>query len=254
MEVVQSWPPVTRVLVVATVVLSVLIHSHMISAQPWVFYADYVFQMPPKIPEIWRVLSAFCITGSGLGIILDAYFLYTYSSTLELHSPRFREHGSYFVYMAFLMGMITFSGGYLLGGAALMKALVVGLAYTFSQDNPDSNVTMFILTFPAKYLPYALLAISAVSGGYSSAFIELTGLVSAHLYDFLTRIWPTFGGGRNLVPTPSFVQNWFRPRGGTAEARSYGQFIRPSSQEPPTANTSGWNSGRGPGRRLGGEY
>jgi Derlin-2/3 len=252
MDVIQAWPPVTRVLVVATVVLSILIHSHLISGMPWLFIPAYVFQMPPKIPEVWRLLSSFLITGSGIGLLFDAYFLYTYSSSLELHSPRFREHGSYLVYIVFLMTFITVLGGYFLNGVVLLKALILSLAYTFSQDNPHSNVTIFILTFPAKYLPYALLFMSAISGGWASTLIEASGLISAHMYDFLTRIWPTFGGGRNLVPTPQFVQNWFRPKVGTSEARTYGRMYRPPAAEP--ASNPNWTGARGPGRRLGGDY
>jgi len=250
MDVIQSWPPLTRVLVVSTVALSILIHSQMIAGFNWVFIPNYIFRLPPKIPELWRLYTTFCITGSGLGILLDSYFLYTYSSALERGSPRFTEHGSYFVYMAFCMSFILGTGGYFLGGVALMKALIISLAYTFSQDNPNSNVTIFILTFPAKYLPFALLAISAVSGGWPSALIESTGFLAAHMYDFLTRIWPMFGGGRNLLPTPTFVKNLFAPEGGRPEARPYGTAFRPREERP--ANPA-WGSGRGPGRRLGGE-
>lgn len=132
----------------------------------------------------------------------------------------------------------------------LLKALILSFAYTFAQDNPHANVSFFFLTFPAKYLPYGLLFLSAVSGGWSSTLVEVSGLMAAHLYDFLTRIWPTFGGGRNMVPTPQFVKNWFTPTAGTTQARSFGSVFAPAPQQPASGN---WSGARGPGRRLGGE-
>jgi len=248
MDLVNQWPPVTRVLVISAALLSCLIHSQMINGSNWIFFADYVFQMPPKIPEVWRVFSSFMITGSGLSILFDCYFLYTYSSGLELGSPRFTEHGSYFVYITFLWTVITILGGYILGGMMLLSALILSLAYTFSQDNPNSNVTIFVLSFPAKYLPYALLFITLVSAGPVAAKVQASGLVAAHMYDFLTRIWPTFGNGRNYITTPVFVKRWFAPDTGTASARSYGTAFNPRQNVP---SSNAWTGQRGPGRRLG---
>ena len=139
-------------------------------------------------------------------------------------------------------------GGYVLGGTMLLQCLILAMAYTFSQDNPHSNVTIFILTFPAKYLPYALLFLTLVSAGPDVAKIQLSGLIAAHLYDFLTRIWPTFGGGSNWLPTPIFVKRWFTPEGSQVQERSYGTAVNPRQNVPPNNN---WSNQRGPGRRLG---
>lgn len=84
------------------------------------------------------------------------------------------------------------------------------------------------------------------------------GIVAAHFYDFLTRIYPTFGGGKNYLVTPAFVRRFFaasKPRG---EARAFGTAYRATDQ---TQGSSGsWTSSfqspwsrRGPGRRLGGD-
>jgi len=248
MDLLQQWPPVTRVLVVSAALLSCLIHAQMINGVNWIFLPDYIFQIPPKIPELWRIYTSFVITGSGLNILFECYFLYTYSSGLELGSPRFTEHGSYFVYITFLWSIITLLGGYILGGYTLLNALVLSLAYTFSQDNPNANVTIFVLSFPAKYLPYALLFITLVSGGPHAAKIQASGLVAAHMYDFLTRIWPTFGNGRNYITTPLFVKRWFTPGTGTTSTRSYGTAFNPRQEVP---GNTGWTGQRGPGRRLG---
>jgi Derlin-2/3 len=129
-----------------------------------------------------------------------------------------------------------------------LQPLILAFAYTFSQDNPNTNITIYILTFPAKYLPFALIFLTFVMDGPTAAKHQLAGLVAAHAYDFLTRIWPTFGGGRNYIKTPDIVKRWF---GGepVAQGRSYGTAFQPR-QNVPSANTTGFTQ-RGPGRRLG---
>lgn len=207
--------------------------------------------MPPKIPEIWRLISPFLITGPKFGLLMDPYFLFTYASGLERDSPRFTEPGSFLVYIAFIMAGILLACGSFLGGFVFLQPLILAFAYTFSQDNPNSNVTIYILTFPAKYLPFALIALTFVMDGPGAAQQQLSGLVAAHLYDFLTRIWPTFGGGRNYIKTPDFVKRLFvndsaRPAPTT---RSYGTAFQPRQDAPPGAGN--WSNARGPGRRLG---
>jgi len=213
-----------------------------------------VWRLPPKIPQLWRLASSFCITGGGIGLLFDSYFLYTYSTALEKGSPRFTEHGSYFTYIMFLFTGILAMAGYGMGGMTFLQPLTLGLAYTFSQDNPNSNISIFVFNFPAKYLPYAMLFLTLVSpgGGPRAAKFQVTGLIAAHLYDFLTRIWPTFGGGRNWVQTPGFVRRWFTPEGSSTQQRSYGTVIQPRQAAPPTGSSgNSWSNQRGPGRRLG---
>jgi Derlin-2/3 len=150
---------------------------------------------------------------------------------------------------------LQFLGGILQHGFIFLPALTLAFAYTFSQDNPNANVTMFILSFPAKYLPYSMLAITLVSGGPDGLKVQICGLLSAHAYDFLTRIWPTFGGGTNYIVTPAFVQRWWLKLEGRVQERSYGQAIRPpNSTAVAGAGSSAanhWSGERGPGRRLG---
>jgi Derlin-2/3 len=142
--------------------------------------------------------------------------------------------------------------GKFLGGYFLLQPLILAYAYTFSQDNPNSNVTIYILTFPAKFLPFALIALTFVMDGPYAAKQQLSGLLAAHAYDFLTRIWPTFGGGRNYIKVPNFVKRWFVGNGTPPpQTRSYGTAFQPRQQAPPSSGSSSWSNTRGPGRRLG---
>lgn len=144
-----------------------------------------------------------------------------------------------------------------------LSALSLAYAYTFAQDNPTRQVSFFILTFESKFLPFALLAMSFVMEGPEAALAQVTGLLAAHLYDFLTRIWPTFGGGKNYIFTPQIVKGWFGAAPGSVADRGFGHAVQGrgrtagaagSGAAPSTGRSTGVSNawgGLGPGRRLG---
>lgn len=51
-----------------------------------IYHTYYIFKIPP---ELWRVPTSFLLTGGGLGLIFDTYFLYRYLSELEVSNRRF---------------------------------------------------------------------------------------------------------------------------------------------------------------------
>jgi Derlin-2/3 len=150
--------------------------------------------------------------------------------------------------------------GFGLNSYTFLPALTLAYAYTFAQDNPTRQVNFFVLNFDAKYLPFALLFMSFIMDGPEPAMAQVTGLIAAHMYDFLTRIWPTFGGGKNYITTPQFVKRLFMARAGTTENRGFGHTVQGRGRatgsgagaDPASARSTGslWGQA-GPGRRLG---
>ena len=105
-----------------------------------------------------------------------------------------------------------------------------------------------------------MLLMTFIMAGPSAAMIQATGLIAAHLHDFLTRLWPTFGGGRNLVPTPGFIRRMWEPKTATVSHRAYGTAFAPARRDSSTSTgASGgvlpesWRN-RGSGHRLGGDW
>lgn len=121
-------------------------------------------------------------------------------------------------------------------------------------------MTFYIITFRVKFLPYSMIAMTMVLKGPDAAFLQGTGLIAAHLYDFLTRVYPAFGGGVNYVSTPRFLTRLFSagPAGGRAKSHGTAFQARSGSAKAPEPSR-GWTSGfgsntwgnRGPGHRLG---
>jgi Derlin-2/3 len=145
------------------------------------------------------------------------------------------------------------------GGVFFIDALILAFVYTATQDERGQNATFIIITIPAQWMPYAMVLVTLILNGMPAAKNQATGLVAAHLYDFLTRLWPTFGGGRNLLPTPGFVRRMWQTDEVTVAQRGYGTAITPAERTPARASgssTSGvlpesWRN-RGSGHRLGG--
>jgi Derlin-2/3 len=134
---------------------------------------------------------------------------------------------------------------------------MLAFVYTFAQDNRGQKAHFVILQIPVEFLPWAMLTLTLVLGGFPAALQQATGILAAHLYDFLTRLYPTFQGGRNFIQTPTAVKRMFGVEQTTTTDKGFGTSIRPGQALP--QQPSGWTSGlggtwggRGQGRRLGG--
>lgn len=265
MDVFWTLPPVTRTITALAVTVSALGYGGIISLSQYVFATRAVFTMK-IVPQVWRIFTAFLITKPKFAILLDPYFLYQYGSSIERESSRFSQPGDFFVYTVFVSSIIVATAGAIFNAYTFLPALSLAYAYTFAQDNPARQVSFFIINFDAKYLPFALLFMTFIIDGPDAALAQLTGLIAAHFYDFLTRIWPTFGGGKNYIFTPQIVRRWFSAAPGSVQNRGYGQAIqgRGRAAGAPGSGADAAGAGRstgvsnqwssaGPGRRLGGD-
>jgi len=102
-------PPIARTLTAAIVMLSWF--SLLIPIIPYyyiVFIPGQVFRYN-GIPQLWRLVTSFFVSGSGLSLILDPYFFWTYTSQLERDSPRFALAGDLPVFFLFVGPIIMVS-------------------------------------------------------------------------------------------------------------------------------------------------
>lgn len=138
-------------------------------------------------------------------------------------------------------------------GMLFCSALVLALTYTSTQDDRGMKQTFVVITVPSQFIPYMMLLMTFVMLGPDAAKVQGTGLVAAHLHDFLTRLWPTFGGGSNLLPTPRFIARFFQSTQATTTDKSYGTSFRPAEREAGgSVLPESWKA-RGSGHRLGGD-
>jgi Derlin-2/3 len=131
----------------------------------------------------------------------------------------------------------------------------MALTYTASQDQRGVQANFFFFNVPAQAVPYCMLAMSLLMNPMAIP-MQVSGMVAAHLHDFLTRLWPEFGGGWNFLAPPGFVSYLVQtPR---ALRRDYGTAIRAPTAGSTTGASTGpvlpdsWKT-RGSGQRLGGQ-
>jgi Derlin-2/3 len=136
-----------------------------------------------------------------------------------------------------------------LGIGHYLPALLIAICYTATQDQRGQTAHFYVVTIPAQLMPYALLLLNLLNG-WMMVYLGLCGLLAAHFHDFCTRLYPEFGGGPNLLPTPWFI-SWLisTPR---VSNTSYGSSYVPPRDDKPRSGPlpDSWRSA-GPGRRLG---
>ncbi|KAK3308896.1 Der1-like family-domain-containing protein [Chaetomium strumarium] len=248
-------PPMARTLATAILITSVSVYFGLLSTS-WIYFTeDRLFRLPP---EIWRLATSFLLSGPQLGILLDPYFAYQYLKQLETQNPKFPRKEDVLWYLMTVGGFIILINRTVLNGVFYLPGLIMALTYTATQDARGVKTSFFFFTVPAQTVPYCMLVASLLmSPGVIP--LQISGIVSAHLHDFLTRLWPEFGGGWNLLPTPSLISRLVQtPR---VFQREYGTAIRPPSAQA-SGSTTGAATGsvlpdswktRGTGRRLGGD-
>ncbi|KAJ5466739.1 hypothetical protein N7539_009468 [Penicillium diatomitis] len=246
-------PPVARTLTAATLIESLLVHGRIIGVRQLAWAPSLIFWKFP--PQLWRIGTAFCLTRPDLEFLFDLYNLWRYSSALELESIRFPQPGDFFIYLLFVSTVIQLTAGLYLGGYFFLTSLTMALIWTYAQEKRGTKVTFFVITIPVIYLPAVMLCLTLVRAGWGGVLYESTGILAAHLYHFLTHIYPTYGGGRNYISTPLFVQRFFYKHTPTT-SRPYGTPYRPAPSSASQGRASGTDAGArwgswGSGRRLG---
>ena len=101
-------------------------------------FLSYKLLTYKALPEIWRLVTPFLITGPQLGLILDPYFLYTYGSQLELECARFSQPGDFFVYIMFVCTTILVSPTLRHGSRLLL------LSFPYRTIHTSPNKTSYI--------------------------------------------------------------------------------------------------------------
>jgi Derlin-2/3 len=105
---------------------------------------------------------------------------------------------------------------------------------TSTIDSLDVPMTLFgFITIPSQYLPYLFVMCGPVS-----ALLQGTGLVAAHVYNFLTGLYPHCGGpSQSFITTPEWMRKFFGTRGEVA--RPYSTLLNANAASGSTSSGVG---------------
>eukprot|EP00010_Vexillifera_abyssalis_P006086 CAMPEP_0201551816 /NCGR_PEP_ID=MMETSP0173_2-20130828/10523_1 /ASSEMBLY_ACC=CAM_ASM_000268 /TAXON_ID=218659 /ORGANISM="Vexillifera sp., Strain DIVA3 564/2" /LENGTH=239 /DNA_ID=CAMNT_0047962161 /DNA_START=1 /DNA_END=720 /DNA_ORIENTATION=+ len=197
-------PLITKTLVFGSLGLSVLGYYGIIP--PLYLFLSYPFAIEKF--QIWRFVSAaFWVEKIGFPYLVNLVFLYKHSSQLE----KFEFAGRQADYLFFLL----FSGFFLtLVGLAFpfystFLGLLFAILYYWSRKFEDVDVKFwFGISFKGRWLPWALLVLNMLLGR-GIPFRQLAGIICAHIYYFLTTVYPVSTNSRPLISTPWFLYKLF---------------------------------------------
>ncbi|KAI9898353.1 hypothetical protein N3K66_006713 [Trichothecium roseum] len=250
----QYWrlPIITRTLSTLVFAVSLGLHTGLLPDY-FTYHPQLIARFPP---QIWRLVSCYCITGPALSVVFDTYFCFQY--TRQLETGKFSRKEDLLWFLLFIGGVVHATNYFAeLYFGSYLPALLIAMAYTVTQDQIGMQANFFFVTVPAQLTPFLMMGISLLfPGGVYVLLFQVQGLIAAHLYRFLTKIWPEIGGGKDLIPTPRFVSTlWGMLSGagaiaGRATAAAGGAASGGSTGADRGPLPSSWRS-RGPGQRLG---
>ncbi|TVY20003.1 Derlin-1.2 [Lachnellula arida] len=217
-EIFTHAPPISRTLAAITFTLSVLVYLELLDYSLFNLKLSSLIKLPP---ELWRIFTSLFITWPNFGIVFDTS-----------------------VVILLLNVLFTY-------GDVFASPLALCFITSTTRDTWDQPMTLLVLKMPSQYFPYALVFLTLIVSSPDVAMIQATGVAAAHLYDFLTGLYPNFGIKRNLISSPGLVKRGFGTQ--TQVERPYG-----SAYMPGVAGEAAWGLDLswkrfGPGRTLGGD-
>lgn len=158
----QNWidsiPPVTRYLSITTVIFSLGSSFKIISPVQLMLIWPEVFNL-----QVWRLATCHLLSG-GQDLIWHIIMLYQNSISLETNHFAVRPW-DYLTTIIMIMGSLDLIA-FAMGIPVMTQAFGMAITTLYSLIQGDAIVSfMFGLRFPAKFLPWVLLAFNVVMGG-----------------------------------------------------------------------------------------
>lgn len=199
----QALPPVAKTYLSAITIITILATINII--HPYTLLWN--FELLVKKFQLWRLLTPFLYFGEiSFGWLMSMMFIWQYCSKLE-KLWFVGVHGTAdFVFMLLFGGFILLATNavlpnfYIYGPSMLMM-----LVHIAARKDPFSPVNFWGFSFLAWHFPFLLMFLHMLmGGGMSSAVRDLIGILTGHLYFFLTDIYPKVRGVV-LLETPTVV-------------------------------------------------
>ena len=126
---------------------------------------------------------------------------YTFKACEEFYKQRYPEY----IFMLLFNAVMTFVYSWIYGSyAVLMASFVFSVLYVWCKNEPDRTVSIWGFPVQSGNLPWALLAMSVLTGG--NPFNDLIGIAAGHTYVFLKMTLPV-SHGYDWLKTPKFIEN-----------------------------------------------
>ena len=206
MDLVQSMPPVTRVMIISMALIGLSCSTNMASPYDLALLWPWIL----KRWQWWRIMSAFLFPGLGLQMLYNGVFFLEMSRTIE--SSVFLGDTAEYVWS--LMGISSFilAFNYPLGSPFLFQPLSSSLTALFSIHLPHVNLSLLgVFSMPGKYVALGSLGISLIAGGVPECLQCFTGIAAGYLWHVLKNP-PRPDQDRRHHRILSFIGKYISPR------------------------------------------
>mmetsp|Transcript_18802 Transcript_18802/g.38776 ORF Transcript_18802/g.38776 Transcript_18802/m.38776 type:complete len:213 (+) Transcript_18802:33-671(+) len=192
-------PPVTRCLILTSVLLMVLCSLDVIS--PFTLYLNW--QLIIYELQLWRLVTCFLFFGNfSLQFCWNTYVLVFYCSSLE--EIAFHRKSADFLWMLVCGAGMLLVLTYFFGNTYFVSGAMIDLmTYIWGRRNSAARMQVLFFNFRAPYLPWVLAWISLLMGG--SVQDHLMGIAVGHTYYFFEDVYP-------LLPTSKGFRVFRTPR------------------------------------------
>jgi len=195
MDELKRLPPVTRVLLVTFVVVTLLVRMDVFKLSLLCLSFDALF----RDFQLWRLLTNVFIHGLNVPFILNMLSLFKYGAHLE--RTHFNSTADY-VWFLILGGAALNCAGLWLQWSNVGCSMVFMIITYWAWKNPSRQLEYwFGISFQAKFFPLALLALNMLLG--SAALPMVIGILTALAYAFLKEQNPS----NPLLKTPKFLKS-----------------------------------------------
>ncbi|GAB2219705.1 hypothetical protein Droror1_Dr00007342 [Drosera rotundifolia] len=233
----HSLPPITKAYGTACFLFTAALKLGLYDPRQITLVYSLVF----KRLQVWRLFTNFFFLGPfslnfGIRLLMIARY------GVQLERGPFDRRTADFLWMMIFGGLTLsiFAAIPMLWSPFLGISLVFMLVYVWSREYPNSQINIYgLFTLKGFYLPWMMLGLDVIFG--SPLLPILLGIVSGHIYYFLTVLHP-LAGGKNILKTPKWVHKI------VARWRIGAQVAAPAAARAQPERTTGPFTGRG--RRL----
>lgn len=206
----MSWymeiPVISRVYLTSSVLITAACLLDIISPFSLYFDFDLIFFQG----QVWRLFTPYLFFGSfSVHFLFNMYFLVRHCRMLE--EGDFRGRTAHFVLMilfgiAIMTVLAPFFKLQFLG-----NSLILMVVYVWGKRNEDTRMNIFgIFSFTAPYLPWVMMAFSALRG--NPVKNDIIGIFVGHCFYFLEYIYPVVADIRGWkvkkVMEPPQILHW----------------------------------------------
>eukprot|EP01086_Lenisia_limosa_P003944 TRINITY_DN1876_c0_g1_i1.p1 TRINITY_DN1876_c0_g1~~TRINITY_DN1876_c0_g1_i1.p1 ORF type:complete len:298 (+),score=19.90 TRINITY_DN1876_c0_g1_i1:134-895(+) len=196
----QSIPPVTKYLFLATIGITLCANY---SIGPLTFANLYWdVQLLWEKFHFWRLVSPFFIHGLGMSFLIDLFYLYTYSKSLE--EEKYQGLTASYVYHVLLLSLGCLFAATFMKLPYLGHMFIMTIVYVWSRTWPEANASFFFgIKFKAKFLPFVLLVANVMLG--QSPINDIIAILVGHFFFVCHSIIPDLYG-IDVTKPPIWIQ------------------------------------------------